>query len=182
MFNELWSDDDTWKRGDEDDVKCRVCANGGQLALCDAQCGSAFCLDCLETHFPEEGVRAILTSDGTWICLRCRPVCERRKLPPVPQAAPLAPLPAAAAQATPLRALPNSAVREAPAAAPKSPLMLRLGSVFSASRRSAALKENTDSAASLGGSSGGLAMAAEKKASGKRKKLLATHHLGGSNV
>jgi len=64
--------DGDWPRTEDGDEYCRMCAQGGDILLCD-KCPNAFCKKCLGRNLGGRALREITKSEE-WSCLLCDPV------------------------------------------------------------------------------------------------------------
>merc|ERR1711899_300822 len=67
---EFYKDGD-WPRTEDGDQYCRMCAQGGDILLCD-KCPNAFCKKCLNRNLGSKALREITKSEE-WCCLLCDP-------------------------------------------------------------------------------------------------------------
>jgi len=63
--------DGDWPRTEDGDEYCRMCAQGGDILLCD-KCPNAFCKKCLGRNLGGRALREITKSEE-WSCLLCDP-------------------------------------------------------------------------------------------------------------
>jgi len=63
--------DGDWPRTEDGDEYCRMCAQGGDILLCD-KCPNAFCKKCLSRILGSRALREITKSEE-WSCLVCDP-------------------------------------------------------------------------------------------------------------
>ena len=63
--------DGDWPRTEDGDQYCRMCAQGGDILLCD-KCPNAFCKKCLQRNLGSRALREITKSEE-WACLVCDP-------------------------------------------------------------------------------------------------------------
>merc|ERR1711899_490787 len=63
--------DGNWPRTEDGDQYCRMCAQGGDILLCD-KCPNAFCKKCLNRNLGSKALREITKSEE-WCCLLCDP-------------------------------------------------------------------------------------------------------------
>ena len=63
--------DGDWPRTEDGDEYCRMCAQGGDILLCD-KCPNAFCKKCISRNLGARSLREITKSEE-WSCLLCDP-------------------------------------------------------------------------------------------------------------
>lgn len=61
--------DGDWPRTEDGDEYCRMCAQGGDILLCD-KCPNAFCKKCIQRNLGSRALREITKSEE-WSCLLC---------------------------------------------------------------------------------------------------------------